>query len=204
MPPSKRQLAAQRRQETIAYLWSCYDKDRGNVELRNRLAEHYTPLVQEIAQRYVRRYGLREAQTAIADALLLLVVQLVPRYDGQRDFARWAMLCIRRKMLERARLESEHCEHFATNLGDEEDWPEIEAMLVRPNEPHGDVRFAELTAAVPARDAALLWLRFHRHLAHHEIAAALGICEKTVARQIRRAIGVLQKLAAPPTQDLST
>jgi RNA polymerase sigma factor (sigma-70 family) len=194
MKSAKQQLAEKRRDETVAYLWSCYRKDRGNIELRNRLVEHYTPLVQQIARRYIRRLRLREADTAIGDALLLLMVRLVPEYDGKSDFRRWALLCIREKMHERRRQEHRHCTRFQQNIADESDWAELEAQLVRPAEPGSDVRFAELAASLPARDAAVLWLRFYRHLSHRQIGYVFKMTNRAVAKQIGLSIGALQEL----------
>ena len=141
-------------EETIAYLWSRYDKDRTNTEIRNRLVEHYTPMAQEIARRYIRRFGLCEAEAAIGDALLLLVTRLVPKYDGKRSFPRWAMLCIRHRLSERRKLEALHRKHYHANLsapGNEDEWLEIVARDVRPDEPGSDVRFADLASALSAR-----------------------------------------------------
>lgn len=191
-------LAQKRRQETIDYLWTRYAKNRSDTALRDRLAEHYTPFVQLIARRYVRRYRLREVTAAIGDALLLLVLRLIPDYDGRGDFRRYAFVCIRQKMRQRRRLERRNFRLFKSNQGSEEEWPEIEARLVRPEEPGGDVRFAELVAALTARDAAILWLRFCRHLTPQQIGFALGMTTLTVAKQIGRSIAVLRKLAQPP------
>lgn len=195
MKSPKRQLADQRLQETIAHLWSCYDKDRTNAEIRNRLVEHYTPLVQQIVRHYIRRYRLREVETAIGDALLLLLVRLVPNYDGQRDFCRWAAKCIRQKMLDRRRLERLNAKRFAKRTDCERHWPEIEARLVRPAEPGSDVRFAELAAALPARDAAALWLRFYRRISLRNISTTLNVSHYTAASLIRGAINTLREVA---------
>ncbi len=195
MKSPKRQLADQRLQETIAHLWSCYDKDRTNAEIRNRLVEHYTPLVQQIVRHYIRRYRLREVETAIGDALLLLLVRLVPNYDGQRDFCRWAAKCIRQKMLDRRRLERLNAKRFAKRTDCERHWPEIEARLVRPAEPGSDVRFAELAAALPARDAAALWLRFYRRISLRDISTTLNVSHYTAASLIRGAINTLREVA---------
>jgi RNA polymerase sigma factor (sigma-70 family) len=203
MKSPKRQLAEKRQQETVAYLWACYAKDRDNRELRNRLVEHYTPLVQQLARQYIRRYGLRETATAIGDALLLLVRRLVPHYDGQTDFQRWASTCIRHKMLQRRKLESRNCERFANDLPEEEDdWPQIEALLVRPQEPGSDGRFLEMTAALPAREAAMLWLRFCRRLSYEQIGYAFDMTGMTAGKLVRRAIAVLREVAEPPEKEL--
>ncbi len=195
MSPEARQLAKQRKQETLDHLWSCYAKKRGDTALRDRLVEHYTPLVQQIAQRYIQRYRLREGAAAIGDALLLLLVKLVPKYDGSRDFRRWAMICIREKMRDRRRMEKRDLHQFREDPGSEDEWPEIEALMVRPKEPGSDARFAELVAAVSARDAAILWLRFYRHLSPRKIAYALDLGQAAVTKHIARAIGVLRKVA---------
>ncbi len=195
MKSPKRQLADQRLEETIAYLWSCYRKDRANIEIRNHLVEHYTPLVQQITRHFIRRYRLREVETAIGDALLLLVVRLVPQYDGKKDFCRWAAIRIRHKMRERRRLELLNGKRFAKRTDCERHWPEIEARLVRPAEPGSDVRFAEIVAALPARDAAALWLRFYRRISMRDISAALSVSHNTAASLVRGAIGTLRELA---------
>jgi RNA polymerase sigma factor (sigma-70 family) len=194
MKSPARQLAEQRRQETVAYLWSCYDKDRENAELRNRLVEHYTPQVQQLARRYIRRYDLREADSAMSDALLLLTTRLVPHYDGHGDFARWAVRCVRRKMLERRRLERRRRKRFAA-ADLERDWIDIEDRVVRPNEPGSDVRFAELTSVLPGRDAAMLWLRFYRRFTCREIGETLGMSSQTTSKQMRTAIAALRTSA---------
>jgi len=195
MKSPKKQLAEQRLQETLDHLWKLYDRDRGNSDIRNRLAEHYTPLVQRIARRYIRRYRLRETATAIGDALLLLVMRLIPDYDGQTDFRHWASSCIRKKMLLRRRLEAANCRQFNKGLAEEEDWPEIESRLVRPTEPGSDGRFADMTKALPGREAAMLWLRFCRQLTHREIGGAFRTTAVAVSKHIRRAIGELRTLA---------
>jgi RNA polymerase sigma factor (sigma-70 family) len=195
---SKRQLAAQRLDETITHLWSRYAEEPSNKEIRNRLAEHYTPLVQHITRKLIPSFGLRDRQSAIGDALLLLVMQIIPHYDRQSDFRAWATHCLRTKMAERKRLEDLHNVHFARNMGAEEDWPGIETMLVRPQEPGSEGRFAELMAALPARDGAVLWLRYCRHLRLDEIAAAFDVGKTVICKQIRRSIAVLKKLCDPP------
>ncbi len=199
MISAKRQLAAQRLEETIAYLWGRYRQDPRNVELRNRLVEHYTPLVQRLARQYIRRFDLRERDTAVGDALLLLVLRLVPDYDGQSEFRHWAEGCIRQKMLERQRTELQRRRRFL-RPGRDGEWPEIEALLVRPQEPGSEVRFAELARALPARDAALLWLRIYRQLPYREIASAMDMTQATVIAQVRGAIGMLRDLVRPPEE----
>jgi RNA polymerase sigma factor (sigma-70 family) len=198
MTATTRKLAKKRRKETIDYLWTCYAKNRSDTALRDRLAEHYTPLVQLIARHYVRRYRLREVTSAIGDALLMLVLRLIPDYDGQRDFRRWAAACIRQKMLQRQRQERLDFKRFKSNSGIDKDWPEIEARLVRPKEPGAEVRFVELVAALTARDAAILWLRFCRHLKPKQIGFALGMTALSVDKQIGRSIDTLRKLVQPP------
>jgi RNA polymerase sigma factor (sigma-70 family) len=194
MKTAKQQLAQKRRDETVAHLWSCYRKDRESIELRNRLVEHYTPLVQQIARRYIRVLRLREGDTAVGDALLMLMLKLVPEYDGKSDFRRWAISCIREKMHDRRRLERRHFARFQQNIADESDWHELEAQLVRPAEPGSDVRFAELAASLPARDAAVLWLRFYRHLSHRQIGCVFKMTNRAVATRIGLSIGALQEL----------
>ena len=78
-------------------------------------------------------------------------------------------------MRERRRLEKQDFKQFREEPGSEDEWPEIEALMVRPKEPGSDARFAELVAAVTPRDAAILWLRFYRHLSPRQIAYALDL-----------------------------
>jgi RNA polymerase sigma factor (sigma-70 family) len=195
MKSPKQQLAEKRRDETVAHLWTCYRKDRNNVEIRNRLVEHYTPLVQQFARRYIRRYQLREVETAVGDALLLLMMRLVPKYDGKSDFRRWALVCVRQKMLQRRKKESLSRRRFVNRADCEKDWPEIEAQLIAPDEPGGDARFIELTKALPAREAAALWLRFSRQASLLEVATVLGVTRVAANSMIRGAIGTLRQYA---------
>ena len=195
MKSPKQQLAEKRRDETVAHLWTCYRKDRDNSELRNRLVEHYTPLAQHFARRYIRRYQLREVETAIGDALLLLMLRIVPKYDGESDFRRWALVCIRQKMLQRRKKESLDRRRFVNRADCEKEWPDIEAQLICPDKPGSDVRFVELTAALPAREAAALWLRFYRHVSLLEVAAILGVSRLAANNVIRGAIGTLRQYA---------
>ena len=155
MKSPRQQLAEKRRDETVAHLWTCYRKDRDNSELRNRLVEHYTPLAQQFAA-LVRRYQLREVETAIGDALLLLMMRIVPKYDGESDFRRWALVCIRQKMLQRRKKESLDRRRFVNRADCEKEWPDIEAQLICPDKPGSDVRFVELTAALPPRGRGAL------------------------------------------------
>ena len=90
--------------------------------------------------------------------------------------------------------ERAHFRRYHENPADENDWPDIEAELVRPAEPGSDVRFAELAASLPARDAAVMWLRFYRHLSHRQIGCALDMATRSVAFRIRTSIGLLQEL----------
>ena len=201
MTPYARKLAAQRLQETVEHLWGLYVKDRRNADVRNRLAEHYTPLVQEITQRFVKLYRLREPEAAIGDALLLLVLRIVPQYDVKKSFRPGPPTASAPRCSSAAAWRRSTARCLRTNLGGEKDWPAIESLLVRPTEPGSDVRFAELAAAIPARDGAMLWLRFYRHLSHRQIAFVFGLSYRTVANEICRAIGVLQELVNPPAAE---
>jgi RNA polymerase sigma factor (sigma-70 family) len=189
-----RKLAAQRLKETVDHLWTCYAKDRANVEIRNRLVEHYTPVIQELAQHWMEHYRLRDVDTAMGDALLALLVEIVPKFDGQRDFRAWANLCVRRKMAQRKRLEARHRANFADDFGAEDFW-QLTNEHVRRTEPGADLRFAELVARVTAREGALLWLQFYRHLPDKQIAAALNATVREVRSERLRAIRVLRMLA---------
>ena len=200
MKSPKRQLADQRLAETIAHLWSRYDKDRTNNELRNRLVEHYTPLVQQIVADYIRRYRLREVETAIGDGLLLLLVRLVPQYDGEhRDFCRWAAKCIRQKMLDRRRLERLNAKRFAKRTDCERHWPE-DPGPPRPPRRAGQRCPLRRTGRGPARP------RCRRPLAAvlsphqlREISTTLNVSHYTAASLIRGGI-VAREVAAEKSE----
>ena len=190
-----RELARQRKRETLEYLWTCYAKNRADAALRDRLVEHYTPLVQEIAGRYIQRYRLRDGAAAIGDALLMLVVKLVPRTTAAATSAagpRSASVkrCASGGGWKKGRSSSSARSRAARTSGPKSrpSWSAPRSLAATPALP-------SLVAAVSARDAAMLWLRFYRHLTPRQIAYALNLGPIAVAKQIARALGVLRKLA---------
>ena len=166
MKSPKQQLADQRRDETVAYLWSCYrqgPRQRRTPQPPRRTlhaagAAHRAGItsaaiqLREARNRHRRRPAASDAcgscRTTTARATSAAGrARLHPPEDARSPPPGIAATA-----------------DASPNVADcETDWPEIEAQLVRPDEPGSDVRFAELAAALPARDAAALWLRFYRH-----------------------------------------
>ncbi len=97
--PACRTLGPEQLKET----WAAYLANRGDLELRNRLVEHYAPWAREIAVSIAWNMGLRDMENAASEVLLTLVESIVPNYDGRQSFDRWARVCIRRKLIDQQR-----------------------------------------------------------------------------------------------------
>ena len=97
--PACRTLGPEQLKET----WAAYLANRGDLELRNRLVEHYAPWARETAVSIAWKMGLRDMENAASEVLLALVESIVPDYDGRQGFDRWARVCIRRKLIDQQR-----------------------------------------------------------------------------------------------------
>jgi RNA polymerase sigma factor (sigma-70 family) len=176
--------------EQLAELWVAYFADRGDIRLRNRLVEHYLPSVGAMAKSIARKLLIRDQENAVGEALASLVTRIVPRYDGKRNFDHWALLCVRRTLVDLRRRQRAHDEMFVDtpsgaggdsplDLAPGRDWRGFES------------RFLELTADLDHREATVLWMRYCREMRVVEIAEILKATPKCVDNWLRSAEGRL-------------
>ena len=180
-------LAAGQLQE----LWAAYLADRGNLELRNRLIEHYLPWVGELAASLARKMRLRDGENAVGEVLAALVDTIVPGYDGKRGFHRWAYAWTKGKLLHLRRAERRHDSLFA-------DLPSAAKRTVLDNAPDGghpatDLTFAKITAELNDRQAVVLWLRGYCGLSVKAVSRLLKLSPSSVKARTRSAVAALKK-----------
>ncbi len=163
--------------------------DRGDLRLRNRLVEHYVPLVRRVATPIAKRMRLRDRENAVGEVLAALVAFMVPAYDGHSGFEGWAYTCIVRKLINqqrrerRARIRPAGRPRRSTKLD-----------LLTEREEHGcDLKFVELTAELCDRQSLVLWLRYYRGMLVKEVAALLKISPASVKCATRAALAALQR-----------
>ncbi len=173
-------------------LWAAYAADRGNLQLRNRLVEHYLPSVGERAAALAKKMRLRDQENAVGEVLAALVASIVPRYDGKRGFHRWAYACTKRKLLDLRRAERKVLGIFA-------DLPPgagLRAALDSApdrGDGGGEREFGRLTAELTDRQAAVLWLRGYCGLSVEAAAPLLKLSPRSVEAWTRSALAALRE-----------
>jgi RNA polymerase sigma factor (sigma-70 family) len=170
-------------------LWAAYVVDRGNQALRNRLVEHYLPWVVDRAESLAGKMRLRERENAVAEVAAALVESIVPGYDGQSGFERWACVCTKRKLLNLRRAQRRHAAVFPDQPAETKD----EALEnVADSRDCGDDRtFGRITAELTDRQAVVLWLRGYCGLSVEAAAPLLKLSPRSVKAWTRSALAAL-------------
>ncbi len=177
--------------EELEALWAAYLVNRTDIDLRNRLVEHYAAWVHDLAASIATKMRLRDRGNAVGEVLALLVSTIVPGYDGQSDFKRWARVCTRRKLINLQRAERMTRSIFP----DEPNGPNrpfAPDLVLDRAAPGHDLDFLEVTANLSDQQAVVLWLRHYRGMPVKEVAALLKVspgrvklCTHLAVMQIR-------------------
>ncbi len=173
-------------------LWAAYMANRDDLQLRNRLVEHYYPWFRELAAAIAHKLKLRDQANAVGEALVALVTTIVPGYDGQSGFVRWARVCARRRLVNLQRDEQLRRSIFADEPhGARQGFmPDI---LPDREQPGFDLNFLKLTANLSDRNAALLWLRYYRGMSVKAVAVLLNVSPWAVSNLTHRSLAQLKK-----------
>jgi RNA polymerase sigma factor (sigma-70 family) len=188
--------------QQLEELWTAYAADHADVQLRNRLVEHYAPSVYEMAARIARKMKLRDADNAVGDVLSALVTTIIPGYDGYSGFDRWARVCARRKMVDQLREQQTTMSIFPEEpCGCNRRFvPEHVPDRMTPNY---DLDFLAITAGLSDEEAIVLWLRHYRGMPVGAVAALLKVSAITVKTWMHAAVLQLRKKEANyPWEDL--
>ena len=178
-------------------LWKTYMANRSNVDLRDRLVEHYAPWVQSLIEGMARNINLADRENAIGEGLFLLTQKIIPQYDGRGKFEGWASICLRRRIVDLWRRQRQLMVSLQTPSGDgDEEFTEMIDLLPAPSERLCDLRFCELTAQLTNREALVLWLRYYRGLTIDETAKELDTANGTIRSRTYAAIKKLRNSKA--------
>jgi len=173
-------------------LWAAYLADRSNLQLRNRLVEHYRPWIRHMAAAFARRMRLDDEENAVGEALAGLVASIIPNYDGTTAFHRWARICTRRKLLDIWREQRRADAVFASLLP--QDGVTSLFELLPDREQRGcDLKFLEIAAELSDRQAMVLWLRYYRGMSVKAVAAMLKVSPSSVTSWTLAAVKELKK-----------
>jgi DNA-directed RNA polymerase specialized sigma24 family protein len=178
--------------QELDQLWAAYAANRADLQLRNRLVEHYAPWVRDLAAAIAHKMKLRDQGNAVGEVLAALVSTIVPAYDGYSGFERWASVCTRRKLIGQLRAEQMTMSIFP----DEPCGPErrFEPDLLPDREQPGyDLDFLALTAELSDEQAIVLWLRHYRGMPVNAVAALLKVSPCSVKTWTHLAVVELRK-----------
>ncbi len=172
--------------------WLAYRVNRADLGLRNRLVEHYLPAIHDMASSIADRMRLRDRENAVGEVLAALVASIVPDYDGQGDFMRWARICIQRLLVSqrrRDRLTGSTFEDSPTESGEPLIFDSIPARESRRKE----LGFLRITAGLTDVQAVILWLKFQRGSSFKAIADVVNMETPAVKVASCRALKFLRK-----------
>ena len=207
-PPKKEQLPAQDQRargpasndagqapaaEKTRELWAEYTADRRNLQLRNRLVEHYLPRVARMAASLAKELRVRDRDGAVGEVLAGLVASIVPGYDGKSGFHRWAYACAKRKLLNLRRGERRTERIFAAEPSGGNKLAFLENVPERTPYDGGKRRFVRLTAELSDRQAVVLWLRGYCGLSVKAVARLLKLSPRCVEARTRSAVEKIRK-----------
>src|SRR5208283_196029 len=142
---------------------AAYKADRADVQLRNRLVEHYLPWVYGLATSIAERMRLSDVENAVGEVLAALVASIVPDCDGPGEFTHWASVCIQRNLIaqqRRERMTQSIFDEVSTETGKPLEFDEMPAGEKRSLE----ASFLQVTRELTDRQAIVLWLKFQRGL----------------------------------------
>ena len=191
-PRRPRRLAADAlSREELEQLWAAYLADRGNLQLRNRLVEHYVPWAAELARMLTSQMAFLDRENAVGEVLAALVESIVPGYDGRGDFERWARVCIRRKLIDLQR-EVRGADSIFASVPFKHGGSFVPELVHDREQPNYDLKFLELTAELSDLHAAVLWLTHYRGTPVQAVAELLKVSRRTVCSRIREAVASLR------------
>ncbi len=177
----------------LARTWAAYRADPSDLQLRNRLVEHYLPEVHNLAASIALRMRLVDWEDAVGDVLAALVSCIVPEYDGHCDFMHWARVCLKRLLLSqrrRDRLIGSTFEALPTEPGRRTTFDSIPDRDPRSDEQD----FMEITEGLSDFHAAMLWLKYRRGASFKAVARVFKMETPTTAKVATfRAIRILRK-----------
>lgn len=188
----------------IVATWKKYLADKHDIELRDRLVEYYLPWVKSIAMRIAGNLHIEDRENAVGEVLMVFAKRVIPKYNGSGTFLGFAGLCIRRFMSDQIRrkrrptvsisepriIRQHHGRDYVGTLSD---------VLPAKTETNSDVRFCELTAGLPHRDAIILWIRYYRGLSVSQAAEELEITPRQVKDRTAHALRRLRREIADKT-----
>ena len=131
---------------------------------------------------------LRDKGNAVGEVLAALVEDIVPRYNGQGSFERWARYCMQRKLIDQQRAEK----RIDSIFGDPRSRVEPDLLLNRERSGN-DLQFAEFTADLSDHQALVIWLRYYRGMSAEEVAAVVKVSPRSVKAWTHNALAALTK-----------
>ena len=168
-------------------LWAAYMADRSDLQLRNRLIEHYLPPVRQFAVALAKTLRLRDKENAVGEALAALVGSIVPDYDGSGSFEGWARVCLRRLLISLKRTERKAGMVGGGRSGN----PGLDLLPLR-SQRGGDLNFLEFTANLSDQQAIVLWMRCYRGMTLKAVAGLLKISPSSANFWTKTAVAALQ------------
>ncbi|WP_119069560.1 RNA polymerase sigma factor [Aggregatilinea lenta] len=181
------------------------DMTQGPIDERQILEDlrHNPDAFRVLYQRYfprvfaytAYRIGRNQDTEDVVAETFALVVEKIDQFEwrGDGSFAAWLFRIAHSRVQQFYR--QRHVRHVPVPL---DDLPEIESHLPSPDQVFADKeRFWELRQAIETlspRKQEIVTLRFFGTLRNREIAAVLGLDERTVAAHLSRAVADLQRL----------
>ncbi|HML20759.1 MAG TPA: sigma-70 family RNA polymerase sigma factor [Aggregatilinea sp.] len=144
------------------------------------------------------RIGRNQDTEDVVAETFALVVEKIGQFEwrGDGSFAAWLFRIAHSRVQQFYR--QRHVRHEPVPL---DDLPDIESHLPSPDQVFADKeRFWELRQAIEMlspRKQEIVTLRFFGELRNREIAAVLGLDERTVASHLSRAVEDLQRMYQP-------
>lgn len=165
---------------------------RHNPDAFRALYQHYFPRV--FAYTAYRIGRSQDTEDVVAETFALVIEKIAQfEYRGDGSFAAWLFRIAHSRVQQFYRQHRTAREPLALD-----DLPEIESRLPSPDQIVSDKeRFAELRRTIlmlSPRKQEVVTLRFFGELRNQEIAAVLGLDERTVASHLCRAVADLQRL----------
>ena len=160
------------------------------------LVERHRPMVYRVAYQYA---GNHHDADDIAQDVFLKVYQSLTRFRQDAQFTSWLYRIAMNACIDHQRRQSPHVKRRETAD------PEL-AMETAPEPAPGPeqaaagaelgVALEAAIGALPPRQRLIFVMRHHEGLKLHEIAAALGLQDGTVKRQLHSAVHRLRKVLA--------
>lgn len=187
-PPSLDLLS--RDPASVKHLWLLY-RFYPFQAYRDRLVEYYLSWIQGVAESIVRRMHLPDTDNAIGEALLFFSMTIVPRFNGRGNFKQFAVMCMKRRLVDLYRRQG--CAKEVTRQPDDDEsrnWVE-ECPDVREHPLRGCC-FEKITRWLPDRQAKILKMRYRDYLGPRDVAGLLGVSTGTIKHEMREAIRAIR------------